>query len=141
MSSNNLEIHVEGAGAERLAEELQAIFEAELGERPQRIERPATVSHTDQYRGDLAAWCRVILAIPPALLAAVELAEKIELRKKVDRLLTRVKEMLAKNPQSRVTISSPKGDARRLDTAETAEILEICASLASKIEHRLEGQE
>jgi hypothetical protein len=126
MSTDNLHFQLEGPRSEALASELSELVEAEFGERP----APATPRQgretLETYRGpDPLAVTAVVLAVPGAILATVDLAERLKLKQKVDRLIAWAKEKLKDDTANRILLRSRRGNIVPLDRAETSQIFEL----------------
>jgi hypothetical protein len=80
-----LRLHLDGTAADAAADELAAFFEAEFGRRPARL--PAAGPGETGRKTDPVAIAALVLALPSAMLAAMDLAERIRLREKIARLI------------------------------------------------------
>ncbi len=84
----DFQLVVEGDGAARAADELTAIL-AE-GEPSARIARSVATSPSDAANKsavDPVALVNVILAVPPAVLATIDMVDRISKRKKAEKLI------------------------------------------------------
>ncbi len=129
MTDSSLRLYVDGPDAERLAGELSQVIEREFDARPRR-ELPSPPGAGAARGGDPVALAALVLAIPGAILAAADLAQRIKLREKVDRLIAWAKEKAGAGTPNRVEIIDAEGRAKRLDEAEVAEVIEIAVVLA-----------
>ncbi|EFL50934.1 hypothetical protein DesfrDRAFT_2306 [Solidesulfovibrio fructosivorans JJ]] len=89
-----LEFAVTGPDAAQAADALEAILEKILSIRPER--RPApTEKKSDEkaLNAVTVAIATMILAIPPAILATVDLAERITKRPKAEEIITQAKQI------------------------------------------------
>ncbi len=81
----DLEFHIEGEGAEMTAAALQALIGEQFGQEPRRVSAPP--SGREQEKSDPLAVAAFILAVPPAILATIDLAERLALKEKAQRLI------------------------------------------------------
>ncbi len=81
----DLEFHIEGEQAETTAVELQALIGEQFGRESRRVSAPT--SGREREKSDPLAVAAVILAVPPAILATVELAERLAIKDKAQRLI------------------------------------------------------
>ncbi|TWA80386.1 hypothetical protein FBZ83_109192 [Azospirillum brasilense] len=84
-------IHIAGPNAGALAIELEAFFAEALGAVPERRGAPAAAG---TQRGDLADYAAVaalVLALPGAITATLDLAVRARLAERADRLLERLR--------------------------------------------------
>ncbi len=111
----NMKIHIDGKEADASASELTEFFVDNFDTQvsPAAAE---TSSTTDRKDIDPIAVAQLILAIPPAIMVTMDLAERIELRKKVSKLIE-----LAKR------LRNEKGTVARLETSDVSRDLD-CAS-------------
>lgn len=73
-----------------------------------------------------------MVSIPSGVLAAWDLAERIELKEKIDRLLAWVKEHAATLSPSRPSVHLPNGKVIPLNTVKPEEILDMLDELHTK---------
>ena len=85
-------IEAEGPQAQAALDEAAAFFEREFGVKAetQAIEPEGT------RKGDAVAWIAMLLTIPPAILATIQLEEKLKLIERTDELLTALRARLGK---------------------------------------------
>ncbi|MEM9294024.1 MAG: hypothetical protein AAGD01_20265 [Acidobacteriota bacterium] len=120
---------ISGPDAEAVAGELAAWFEEQLDHRPRRVQEspagkvPGTQHITRSGGVDPVALTTLILAIPPSLLATMELAERLELKRKAERLGEWAKEAAYRFPGTEVRLERGNRIVR-LDQAAPPEILE-----------------
>ena len=86
---SELRLRIEGPGAETAAAEVGRAVEAELGAVPART--AVTPRSGEGERADPVAVAALVLAIPGAVLQAMDLAERVRLREKLGRLLGRLR--------------------------------------------------
>ena len=84
MPDSELELCLKGPDAERLAAELSDFMAAELGVRPRRSAAAKPPADAVMRSVDPVAVAGLILSIPGAVLATADLAERLEVKKKVD---------------------------------------------------------
>ena len=139
MPESDLELRVEGPDAERIAAELAQVLEAELGTRPQRSSPGAPPSPALTRGTDPLAVAAIVLAVPGALLAATDLAQRLELKAKIDRLLAWVRGKVPEGTPNRIEVVDEDGRARRLDQAGAEEVMEIAFQLSVRVSRRKGG--
>jgi hypothetical protein len=120
MGEPRIEIH--GAEAEEVARELQALLEAEFGERVERLSAQEPGTEDGPTRADPWVVAQVILGIPPAILAVMDIAKRIELTAKVKRILAWTKQR--GGAKGRIGLISAKGRSVDLEKAEPGEVVE-----------------
>ena len=131
MSDSEMEFRIEGPEASSVADELADFLEAEFDERPRRVapergSRPG--SDPEKVAPDtIAAGAIAILTVPAAIKHTVDLADRLALKKKLDRLVELAKKMAKDRVQIRITLVSGGGPTVRLDRATPAEIMEMAA--------------
>lgn len=81
----DLRLHLEGGDAEAAAAEIAALMEASFGRRPERARAGRSDGEGD--KADPVAVAALVLAIPGAALATMDLAERVRLREKLGRLI------------------------------------------------------
>lgn len=126
MQNNRPTLEIRGQNAAQAEQELQALFEAELGERAARLEAPAAAER-GATRSDPVAVAALILAIPSAILATMDLAQRLKLKQRVDRLLDWARSKRAADPGIELTLVTSDGRALPLDRAEAGEVLDALA--------------
>ena len=114
MGTDRIEFRFEGPQASELADRFSALVETEFGVRPTPV-RPQTDDGLagDKLRGEAWAIAAVVLALPAAILATMDLAKRLELKARVDRLLEWARETLKSDPEDHIAAVSPKGRAIR----------------------------
>jgi hypothetical protein len=126
MSASLLNLRVEGPDAARVADELAAFIEAEFGTRPTPVAPPGPAGPgAEPVRGDPWAVAAVLLAVPPTVLATWDLAQRLKLKARVERLLAWVKDKCRGVEARSITLTSPKPRAVRLDHVEVSVVIEL----------------
>ncbi len=125
----NVRIHIDGPEAETGASEIADFLNENLAARVASAAPKAPVV-TDQKTADPVAVAALILSIPSALLAAMDLAERIELRKKITRLIDLAKR-LRRGRGTVARLETPSG-LRDLDAMSPDEVLELAASAGTE---------
>lgn len=90
-----------------------------------------TVVPAGGVKGDPIALAALVVAIPGGVLAIWDLAERIKLKEKIDRLLAWVKEHAALSPSS-PSVHLPNGKVIPLNTVKPEEILDMLDELYTK---------
>lgn len=81
----DLEFHIEGEQAETATAELQALIVEQFGQAPRRV--PTPTSGPGREKSDPWTIAGVILVVPGAILATMDLAERLALKAKAQRLI------------------------------------------------------
>ncbi len=131
---HDLQMRIEGPDAERLAAELAEVLEAEFGTPPQR--RPIGALQDLNRDADSLAVVAIVLAVPGSLLAAANLAQRLELKTKIDRLLAWVRGKAPDGTPNRIEVLNGDGRAQRLDQAETEDVVDIAVQLSVRVSQR-----
>jgi hypothetical protein len=131
MDSQKFQFRLEGAGAEEAAEEMAALIQRDLGITPEKFPARVTDENTGT-RTDPIALAALILAIPSAVLATVELIERIRNKEKLDRLIEQSRKLQKKHSTTRIRIITPKGKVIELENITSSEMLDIAAEEKEK---------
>lgn len=94
MTERNFTLCIQGEGAEERAKVLADFIEKEFGSRPRPVRQAKGISPGKivTRSAELLAVAAVVLAVPAAILSAVDLADRIKKKKKTDSLIQWVKE-------------------------------------------------
>ncbi|MFP4348895.1 MAG: hypothetical protein ACOC3W_06725 [Thermodesulfobacteriota bacterium] len=128
MSSSDLMLHVEDtdpATAAQVAGKLADLMKAELGERPEPVK--AAPVEVPGVKADPIAVAALILAIPPSLLAAVNLVDRAQKTEKIQKLIEWVRNQKQTYRNIRFKLVTPKGAVIQFDMSSGSEIQEIAA--------------
>ena len=125
MTENNFQLRVEGPDSEKTAQALSDFLEKEFDYRPNLLsKKQSQLDEADQTKVDPVAIGALILALPGAILATVDLIERMKKKKKIDRLIEFTQQKAKANPGINISIVTPKGISIRLDVAESSQILD-----------------
>lgn len=121
---STLRFLIEGPGAEAAAEDLKQDLLEILGAEavPESLPPP----EPGERATDPIAVAGLILAIPGAILAVMDLAERLRLKQKLTQLIARIKARRALQP-SRATLLLEDGRRVALDEVEPEELLALTA--------------
>ena len=127
----DMKIHIGGKEADASASELAEFFADRLDTQvsPAAAE---TSSATDRKGIDPISVAQLILAIPPAIMVTMDLAERIELRKKVSKLIELAKRL--RNEKGTVARLETSSVSRDLDAMSPDEVLDAAAEENAKNE-------
>lgn len=129
---NELRFHIEGPASKQIAQSLEAFLEAEFEVRPERREGDQGITPPGgRERTDPVAVAALIVAIPSGILAAMDLAERIHLKDKVQRLIEWVRKSKT-SPSDRIFLVFREGKVLPLDEATPAQIMDAAKSESSK---------
>ena len=124
MRERNFKLNIEGPGAEERAKELSDFIEKEFGSRPiwqankGEQEKELTITRSAEFLAVTA----IVLSVPAAILAAMDLVDRIKKKKKTDSLI----EWAKKHPGP-ITIITPDGTAIHLHNADSGTLLDAAA--------------
>ena len=125
----DIRFYVEGSDASEVARALEDHFEQEFGARPKRRSAPQPRPAPGQpERGDPVAVAALILSIPAAVLATMDLAERVQLKAKIERLVVFMREEL-KGRSGSVVLEVPSGRRLKIDQASAAEIMDAANAI------------
>ena len=119
MSEVAIEIH--GPQAESLAAELEALLQEELGETGRRVQTPTTAAST---KADPVAVAALVISLPGALLATMDLAKRLDLVPRLQRLLAWARSKAGSETELTL-ITSRK--SLRLAEASADQVMDACA--------------
>lgn len=119
MSEVAIEIH--GPQAESLAAELEALLQEELGETGRRVQAPMAAAGT---KADPVAVAALVISLPSAILATMDLAKRLDLVPRVQRLLAWARGKAGSGTELTL-ITSRK--SLRLAEASADEVMDACA--------------
>ena len=111
--------------------ELQTALADILPDWPQHTVEKAVLP-ADGVKGDAIAIAALVVSIPSGVLAAWDLAERIKLKEKIDRLLAWVKQHATTLSPSRPNVHLPNGKVIPLNTVKPEEILDMLDELYTK---------
>jgi len=129
MSEPQLQFHFRGSDSREAAEELAQFLRNELPDWQQRVEEP--VVSGERHKVDPFTIIALILSVPPAIQSTWDLAQRIKLKEKVDRLIGWAKGRSARHEVSPSVILPPDGQAVPLDKAVPQQILDAVAAQAA----------
>lgn len=114
-------VRIGGPNAESLAEEVEVFLSAAFDE---TTTRQVEAADADQRRDDPVAMAALLLSIPGALLAALELAERAKLAERVSRLRRRLAESLSAEDRVELRVDDePAVDLARDGTDTVMDLL------------------
>ena len=137
MAQHSIEFQFQGEGREAEAKELEALLADTFADWPQHVTEKTSIP-TSSNKSDPVAVAALILSIPAALLATWDLAQRIRLKEKVDRLINWAKEKAKNTPAGHPnlpihpTVHLPDGRVLPLDQLKPEELLDVLAQLAEK---------
>lgn len=131
MTQQSIEIQFHGEERDTLAEELSSLLAGDFADWPQHaVDRPI-VPQGDE-RADPVTIAALVISVPAAVLATWDLAQRIKVKEKVDRLIGWARRKSTESPRTQMTIHLPSGTVIRLDHAKPEDILDALAVLAEK---------
>ena len=140
MSASETLFHIDGPHLSEIADELAQLIERQFGVSPKRVRSESTgSSDSDTERTDPVAVASLVLAVPSAIVATLTLAERLELKKKVDGLISWAKERVRERLEVRIVVSR-RGRSVPLDSAEPGEIIDLLAPSGEEPEPETEDK-
>jgi len=138
MSEAYLRLSIEGPGTEKVAEELSMLMEEEFGQRPAQIAREQKQNEARPTRdmATILALGSIILSVPAAVLATLDLVERMRKKPKADRLVAWAQQQWEKDPMTTISIISPDGLAVQLHRTTGAELLDAASGCLEEEKRR-----
>ena len=131
MTQHSIEFQFQGTAREALAEELGQLLVDNFADWTQSKAAKSPVSRGDD-KSDAVAIATLILTVPPAVVATWDLAQRMQLKEKVDRLITWAQEICKKAPQSGTTIHLSDGSVVPLEQMKPEQFLDMLAEWSKK---------
>jgi len=124
MPNENFVIRVEGADYDVLATELADLINTEFGLALHPIPPQEKLNDKFESKADLCSVAALILSIPGAVLAAIQVADRIEKNKRIQRIIEWAKSKCLQDPKRKINLTLPEGKVVSLEDTSSAEILE-----------------
>jgi len=130
MAERDLEFFIEGPGAPALAEELSELIQTEFGHSPGRSipGSSAGTGEPERLNPTAIAAAALIVSLPGAAVATLDLAQRLKLREKCDRLIAWAGEKAADGEDSSIRFVKKDGRWVLLREAESKDLLESVQS-------------
>jgi hypothetical protein len=125
MSEPTLQFHFTDSESRGAADELAQFLAKELPDWQPRVEKQ--VVSGEARKADPVAIIALILAIPPAIQSVWDLAQRIKLKEKIDKLIAWAKDRSA-HGKVNASVLLPEGKAVPLDQAAPQQILDAVAA-------------
>lgn len=132
MSDNKIYIEIIGEDAQECAQDLSQIIETELGAHPEAFDPNSHLKHeSDRTKfdpglvGAIAGTIGVGLALPGAVLAAVQIKDRMDKKRKFERLIEKSAKLkkIKRISKIRLRIGSMECEIEKASYAEISEIL------------------
>lgn len=126
MPNPAIKFYLQGAGAEQAAQDLARFLGQEYDTTPAVHNNASSADAGEPRRIDPAtgiALAGLVLSIPGAILAAVDLADRIKKRKKADRLIQWARQKRQSSPQLQIHIEIGQAFLS-LDKVDNAQLLD-----------------
>ncbi|MBK8254966.1 MAG: hypothetical protein IPK82_20200 [Polyangiaceae bacterium] len=122
-------IEISGPEAEETRAELEAWWKTEMGEALQRVTAGPGSAKENARGPDPVAVTALVLAIPSAIVATLDLVKRIELTKRVNRWIDWVREKRAKHPKVRIVLLDKDGRPLDVAKAQASDVFEVLEGL------------
>jgi len=130
MPASDFKIQIKGRHAEEVAKILSELIKKEFGYTPERvIQEPK--KDTEKVVDPLTI-AAIIITIPPALVATLDLIERRKTRDKLDLLIELVKKQQEKTPDTQTSLITPDGISKPIVRLNSLEIIEAAAKIMKK---------
>jgi hypothetical protein len=129
MSEPQLQFHFRDSDSRGAADELAQFLANELPDWQPRVEEQ--VLSAEGRKADPIAIIALVLSIPPAIQSSWDLAQRIKLKEKIDKLIAWAKDRSARGKVNPSVLLPPEGKAVPLDQAASQQILDAVAAQAS----------
>lgn len=127
MKDAQFQFYIEGPDAGQAADELAEIFQAEFAHQPER-RLPETGGQDPLTKTDPLAVAAIILAIPSAVLATIDLISRLQKKEKLDRVLAQSHKIEKKHRGLQIRIITPRGTSIELSKTNSAEVLDLASA-------------
>ena len=133
MSDRAFEFSIQGDQSGSTNQELSTLLQDVFTDWPlQKTTKPVESPGEARTRTDPVTVAALVLAVPGAILATWDLAQRIELKKKVERLIDWARRKKKENPTLVITLTLSGIRVKYLDRTEPEEILDALAEWAEK---------
>lgn len=129
MSEPQLQFHFRDSDSRGAADELAQFLANELPDWQPRVEEQ--VLSGEARKTDPLTIIALILSIPPAIQSAWDLAQRIKLKEKIDKLISWAKDRSASGKVNPSVVLLPEGKAVPLHEAAPQQILDSIAAQAT----------
>jgi len=129
MSEPQLQFHFRDSEFRGAADELAQFLANELPDWQPRVEEQ--VLSGEARKADPIAIIALVLSIPPAIQSTWDLAQRIKLKEKIDKLIAWAKDRSARGKANPSVVLPPEGKAVPLDEAAPQQILDAIAAQAA----------
>lgn len=126
MKDAQFQFYIEGPDAGQAADELAEIFQAEFAHQPER-RLPETGGQDPLTKTDPLAVAAIILAIPSAVLATIDLISRLQKKEKLDRVLAQ-SHKIEKTSRAANPDHHPRGTSIELSKTNSAEVLDLASA-------------
>ena len=132
MPSKDLIFTVEGADAKKVAEQLADAFQQTFQEAFESLPPVAPAQSSpkrglpdEPLKGDPLTIATFILAIPPAVLAVMEIADRIRKKKQTETVISVSKRLRGEFPETTIRLENPSGAPLSLHLAEADVVIDL----------------
>ncbi|MDM8539508.1 hypothetical protein QUF75_02930 [Desulfococcaceae bacterium HSG7] len=129
MAANNLKFNIQGPQAQTVAQELAAMIDQTFDHSAQ-ITKPPLAKTTDNTKADPVAIAALVIAIPSAVLAVVDLVQRPKKKSKADHVIDFAQRQHSQNPQTGITITMPNGVSMNLDQMDSNTLIDLACQLS-----------
>ena len=123
-------LRIDGPHGDEAEQELSSLIEKEFCIKPTRVAEQKLNSETHKVADPISV-AALVLSVPAAIVAVVDLIERVKKKKAADRLIQWAQDYHEKNPDTTITITTPEGISCELRKAETVDILDAAPKESS----------
>jgi len=129
MITNNLKFNIQGPQAQTVAQELAAMITQTFDQSAQITESPLAKT-SGNTKADPVAIAALVIAIPSAVLAVVDLVQRSKKKTKADHVIDFAQRQHRQNPQTAITITIPDGVSVNLHQTDSNTLIDLACQLS-----------
>ncbi len=131
MITNNLKFNIQGPQAQSVAQELAAMIDQTFDHSAQ-ITKPPFAKTADNTKADPVAIAALVIAIPSAVLAVVDLVQRSKKKTKANHVIDFAQRQHRQNPQTAITITMPDGVSVNLHHIDSNALIDLARQISEE---------
>ncbi len=131
MTANDLKFNIQGPQAQTVAQELAAMIDQTFDHSAQ-ITEPPLAQTADNAKADPVAIATLVLTVPAAILAAVDLVQRFKKKPKADHVIDFAQRQHRQNPQTGITITMPDGVSVNLHHIDSNALIDLARQISEE---------